>query len=224
MLHGAAGSSTQLEPLAKMLENKFQIYLMNFLGHGGKEIPEEKFSIRLFAEDIRYFVEKNKLEGIDIYGYSMGGYAALYAAFHYPGLVNRIFTTATKFDWNENTALKESAMLNPESIEEKVPAFAKKLMQRHAPGDWKKILMKTAEMMIELGKNPELSFEDVSKIENKILLSVGDRDSMVSIEETTDVYRKMKNGSLLILPQTPHPIEKISVNRLAFEIENFFLG
>lgn len=222
MLHGAIGSSVQLESLADLLTDDFKVSLLNFSGHGGKPVTNEKFSIEMFAEDVLYFIDKGRLEGINIYGYSMGGYVALYIARHYPVKINKIFTTATKFNWNEDTSLKESKLLNPEIISEKIPKFAEQLSERHSPEDWKIVLNKTAEMMIGLGKNNLLKDKDYLQIENEILLSVGDRDNMVSIEETVDVYRKLKNGSLLILPGTPHPIEKINAERLANEIKKFF--
>ena len=222
MLHGAIGSSVQLEPLAELLNDTFKVNLLNFSGHGGKPVNNEKFSIEMFAEDVLYFIDKGRLEGINIYGYSMGGYVALYIARHYPGKINKIFTTATKFNWNEDTSLKESKLLNPEIISEKIPKFAEQLSERHSPEDWRIVLNKTAEMMIGLGKNNLLKDEDFLQIENEILLSVGDRDNMVSIEETVDVYRKLKKGSLLILPDTHHPIEKINVYRLANEVKLFF--
>lgn len=222
MLHGAIGSSVQLEPLADLLTDAYKVNLLNFSGHGGKPVTNDKFSIEMFAEDVLYFIDKNRLEGINLYGYSMGGYVALYIARHYPGKINKIFTTATKFNWNEDTSLKESKLLNPEKISEKIPQFAEQLSERHSPEDWKVVLNKTAEMMIELGKNNLLIDEDFSQIENDILLSVGDRDNMVSIEETVDVYRKLKKGSLLVLPDTSHPIEKISPDRLVYEVKSFF--
>lgn len=223
LLHGAIGSSVQLEPVAKRLEENFKIYLFNFSGHGGKKIPADKFSIELFADELNNFIDKNKLDGINIYGYSMGGYVALYAARHFPDRINKIFTTATKFDWTETTSVKESKMLNPEKILEKIPKFAEELSLRHSPEDWKVVLNKTAEMMIGLGKNNRLKDEDFTLIENEVMVSVGDRDTMVSIEETVDVFRKLKNGKLLILPDTPHPIEKIPADRLTYELKNFFL-
>ncbi len=222
MLHGAVGSSVQLEPLAGKLKETYDVCLLNFTGHGGKPIPEEQFSIEMFAEDVIYFIKKNKLEGINVYGYSMGGYVALYIARHHPGLISKIFTTATKFQWSEETSAKESAMLNPDKILEKVPKFAEELELRHSPEDWKTVLNKTAEMMICLGKNRTLKDDDFSKIENEVLVSVGDRDNMVTIEETADAYRKLKNGKLLILPGTPHPMEKMDTDRLAGEIRMFF--
>lgn len=222
MLHGAVGSSVQLEPLAGKLKETYDVCLLNFTGHGGKPIPAEPFSIEMFAGDVIYFIKKNRLEGINVYGYSMGGYVALYIARHHPGLISKIFTTATKFQWSEETSARESAMLNPGKILEKVPKFAEDLALRHSPEDWKIVLNKTAEMMISLGKNRTLKDDDYSKVENEVLVSAGDRDNMVTIEETVDVYRKLKNGKLLILPGTPHPIEKTDTDRLAGEIRMFF--
>ncbi|MEO8446425.1 MAG: alpha/beta fold hydrolase [bacterium] len=222
LLHGAIGSSVQLEPLAKKLEEFYKVSLLNFSGHGGKEIPDEMFSIEMFAEDVLYFIEKNRLEGINVFGYSMGGYVALYIAKNFPGKVNKIFTIATKFDWTEESSIKESKLLNPDRILQKIPKFAEQLRQRHLPEDWKAVLSKTSEMMLDLGRNNRLKNADLEAIENEVQLSVGDEDTMVTIEETVNAYRHLKNGKLLIIPDTPHPIEKISVDRLTYEIRTFF--
>lgn len=225
MLHGAIGAANQLDKLKEELKDKFEIYTLNFSGHGGTEIPAKKFSIELFADDVLKFLNKNKLDKIDVYGYSMGGYVALYIAAKYPGKLNRIFTTATKFDWNEESSVKESKMLNPAKIEEKIPAFAKALETRHSPqgpsDNWKVVLKKTAEMMIDLGKNPLLNDDVFSKIENECVISVGDKDTMVSLEETANAAGKIKNAKLFIFSDTEHPIEKIDVKKLSTEIKNF---
>ncbi|HAX49045.1 MAG TPA: alpha/beta hydrolase, partial [Bacteroidetes bacterium] len=97
LLHGAIGSQEQLEPLKIELSGKYEVHTFNFTGHGGSEIPHEPFSIEMFAGDIIDHVNSNDLAGIDIFGYSMGGYAALYAAHKNPGKIGRIFTLATKF-------------------------------------------------------------------------------------------------------------------------------
>lgn len=220
-LHGAIGSSVQLETLAYRFGETYKVYLYNFSGHGGKKIPQQ-FSIELFAYELNTFINKNKLKHINIFGYSMGGYIALYMSRHYPETINKIFTIGTKFKWNEEISMKESRLLNPEKIIEKVPRFAEELSKRHAPEDWKKVLNKTSEMMINLGKNNSIKDTDFGLIENEVMVCVGDRDNMVTIEETADVYRKLKNGKLMVIPGTPHPIEQISVERLVYEIKNFF--
>jgi len=133
LLHGAIGAKSQLESLADELSNEFNIHLINFSGHGGKPISEAKFSIDLFADDVLDYMEKNRIERADIFGYSMGGYVAVYIAKYHPEKVNHIITLATKFHWDEVTAAKEVKMLNADAIQQKVPVFAQQLSERHFP-------------------------------------------------------------------------------------------
>lgn len=222
ILHGAIGSVKQFTHLVKFLESDFNVYAINFTGHGGSDIPSIPFSIKLFADDVLRWMEHKELDKIDIFGYSMGGYVALYLARHYPDKIGKVFTLATKFHWHEETAKREASMLDPAAISEKFPAFAEELKHRHSPEDWTIVLSKTADMMIDLGHNNTLKDTDYRAIENEIQLSVGDRDKMVSIDETLNVYKLLQKGRLLVLPDTHHPIEKVEGERLIHEIRDFF--
>lgn len=222
LLHGAIGSCSQLQDISKALQDDFEICCLNFSGHGGKPLPQVDFSIGLFAGDVLKYLDEKKIERINVFGYSMGGYVAVYLAKYFPFRINRIFTLATKFDWNEKDSLKEAAMLLPGSISEKIPSFAAELAQRHHPADWKEILNKTSAMMIAMGKNNVLTDSDFKSIEHQVLLSVGDKDKMVSKQETAHVHHLMKNSKLLILQDTPHPVEKVNSKQLAQVVKEFF--
>lgn len=221
LLHGAIGSSQQFEQVASLLNTAFELHTPDFSGHGGKAFPGSPFSIELFANDVLNWMQENKIAIIDIFGYSMGGYVALYLAKHHPSRVGKVFTLATKFNWNPEGAAKEAAMLNPEKIAEKVPAFAKALEQKHGE-NWKTVLTKTAAMMLALGSSPSLSLTDLADIQQRVLISVGDKDKMVTLEETITAYRALTNAQLLVLPQTQHPFEKVNAERIAAEIRNYF--
>ncbi|MBK9228864.1 MAG: alpha/beta fold hydrolase [Ignavibacteria bacterium] len=58
-------------------------------------------------------IEKTRISPCNIFGYSMGGYAALYAAKKYPGVIGKIFTLGTKFEWNEESSASEVKLLSP---------------------------------------------------------------------------------------------------------------
>ncbi len=221
LLHGAIGAKDQLQPLAELLKNNYTIHTMNFSGHGGEPMPN-LFSIKDFADDVlRYLKEKN-IEKIQVFGYSMGGYVALYLARYYPEKIEKVFTLATKFNWNPEIAQKEIRMLDAEKIAEKIPAFAKILENRHYPHDWKVLLKKTADMMIVLGIESGLVRADFEYITIPVAISVGDEDNMVTLSETKDVCQDLKNGKLIILPDTEHPIEKVDLENLCKEINLFF--
>ena len=151
----------------------------------------------------------------------MGGYVAMYLARHYPRKIDKVITLATKFKWDEIIAAKETAMLNAGKIEVKIPAFAGTLKKRHYPNDWKIVLHKTAEMLTAMGQKNPLQTEDLKKIEHPVLIMLGDKDKMVSREETMEVYHQLPNAQLSILTDTQHPIESVNIERLAFEIKAF---
>lgn len=221
LLHGAIGAKEQFNDLAQKLESKFTVHTMNFSGHGGAVMPDS-FSIKGFAKDVAEYLAAKNIQTIKIFGYSMGGYVALYLAKEHPQLIDGIFTLATKFDWSPEIAAKETKMLDAEKIAEKVPAFANVLEKRHYPNDWKTVMSETAKMMVEMGNNNPLSIEDFSNIKIPVRISIGDKDAMVTLEETIAIYRQLPNATLTVFPNTQHPIEKVDVEELATALERFF--
>jgi pimeloyl-ACP methyl ester carboxylesterase len=221
LLHGALSSQQQFSPLKELLSDKFEIHTLNFPGHGGEEIPQE-FTIPLFADAVLHYLDQKGLAAINIFGYSMGGYVALYLASHHPERVSKIFTLATKLEWTPQAAERETAMLDPEKIMEKVPAFAKAMEQIHAPQDWKIVLKKTTELLTDLGNNPALSEKDFGQIDIPVLISLGELDKMVTLEESMTAAHQLKNGTFYQFPSTPHPFEKVNYPILAEKISYFF--
>lgn len=213
LLHGAIGAKDQLEPLAKeLVQQNVQVFSFNFSGHG--KIPFQKnFGIEQFALELEQFIATQQLKKPNIFGYSMGGYVALYLAHKQPTLLGNIITLGTKFEWTPEIAEKETKLLDAKTIQEKVPKFAEDLKTRHG-NDWELLLSKTAEMMRSLGVNNALSLNDYTAIENKVLIGLADKDSMVSLAETTAVYKQLKNGAMYMLPNTKHPIESVNVGLL----------
>lgn len=220
LLHGALGSAASFKPLATALQNDFEIHTLTFEGHGGKAILDDDFSMVRFASEVHHYMAKNSIDKINIFGYSMGGYVGLYLAKHFPQAVEKLYTLATKINWNPESAAKDAAMLNPEIIKVKVPKYAAALAQMHGE-DWDVLMQKTAKMMLDLGQNPTLNENDFEQISVPVLLSVGDKDAMVSVEETLKTYRKLPNGQLYVMPNTLHPIERVNVAEVAHQIRNF---
>jgi pimeloyl-ACP methyl ester carboxylesterase len=151
----------------------------------------------------------------------MGGYVAYYLAKQHPQLIGKVVSLATKFYWDEETAAKEIKMLQPEVMEQKVPALAALLKQRHHPNDWKEVVQKTAGMLIEMGNDNPLKLVDYSTIKQPCLVMLGDKDKMVSLEETVAVLKQLPNGQLCVLPNTKHPIEAVDTELLSYMIKRF---
>ena len=220
-LHGALGAASQFDALKKNLENDFEILTYNFPGHGGREVPVEPFSFSLFTIDLLQFLNEKNTDTVNIFGYSMGGYAALWMATYFPDRVNKIFTLATKLDWSETSSQFEASMLNPEKMEEKIPAFASALKERHAPASWKAVVNKTREMISELGKN-HLEENDFKGIKQTVTISVGEKDNMVSMDESRNVAALLPSGKFISFPEMQHPFEKVELNQIVPKIKSLF--
>lgn len=222
LLHGAIGAADQLQPLAAFFsQNGYEVYSPNFSGHGQAAFNPQGFGIEVFSEELRQYILSNRLQTPAVFGYSMGGYVALHLACMQAGLLGPIATLATKFNWTPETAAKESKMLDPDTILAKVPKFAEALQARHGAA-WKELLAKTAGMMADLGRHNILDHGLLQGIENKVMLGLGDSDTMVSLEETLQVRNQLKSGSLYMLPHTKHPLETVDVKLLGAVLLSFF--
>jgi pimeloyl-ACP methyl ester carboxylesterase len=223
LLHGALGAQSQFTPWLPLLADAFEVHSLDFEGHGAQTFADRPFAISHFAENLERYILENRLQQPHIFGYSMGGYVALYLAVRKPELLGKIFTFATKLAWTPEGAAKEVKMLDVATILEKVPKFAQMLASRHHGNDWQQHLSRTAEMMIGLGNAPALANEDFPKIQIPVRMGIGDRDMMVTLEETIAAYRLLPNAELFVMPNTPHPIEKINVERIVGVVKEWFL-
>ena len=221
LLHGALGSAEQLQPLADALGGYVTVHKFNFSGHGGRPFSADPFSIALFSNEIKGYMQQHAIDRAAVFGYSMGGYAAMYLAKHFPGKISTLITLATKWHWDEAIAAREIKMLDANIIREKLPAFATQLQQRHAPNDWTIVLEKTAALLLDLGKQNALQSEDYASINIPCLLLLGDRDKMVTADETIAISQKLPAAQFSLLPNTPHPFEQVDISLLAQTIKDF---
>lgn len=220
LLHGALGAAADFDSLLPLLIAD-DVYTLEFEGHGTQPLPERPFRIEHFASNVITVMNDNDLERVDVFGYSMGGYVALYLASNYPLRIGKVMTLATKFHWTPEVAAQETRLLDANKIQEKVPQYAGALAQLH--GDkWRDVLAATAEMMHHLGETPPLTDERLQTIKNPVRISLGDRDKMVTLDETIHVYRQLANAELQVFPSTPHPINQVSMSVLAEAINAYF--
>ncbi|UMQ43912.1 alpha/beta hydrolase [Chryseobacterium sp. Y16C] len=220
LLHGALGHSEVFKPIKEELSKYFTIHTPLFSGHGNTELPENGISIEQYTHELKELIEKEKLNDVSIFGHSMGGYVALCYAMENPSAINSIMTLGTKFDWTEEQALKESKMLNPDVIAEKVPKYAEVLEKQHG-SQWKQLLPAIADMMVSLGENPPLK-NNLSGINIPVQVMVGDKDNMVTLEESLEVYRSLPNAKLAVLPDTKHPMDKVRPKLLLDLMKDFW--
>ncbi|MBX2926974.1 MAG: alpha/beta fold hydrolase [Saprospiraceae bacterium] len=220
LLHGALGSAADFAPLQAIMHDRLHNVALDFPGHGPAAAYSGDFSMEAFAG----FIAEQAVgpEKPDLFGYSMGGYAALLFAARYPDRVGRVFTLGTKLDWTPETGSREASRLNPQKIAEKVPHFAAALAQKHGAAHWENTVSRTARLLQSLGDQPPLDAAAFSRIEANVCIARGALDNMVSEQECLDAVAKMPHAHFLNIDHQPHLLDQCDPQVLALHLIRFF--
>lgn len=221
LLHGALGNEHQFDKLVPKLKQLGAIHRFNFEGHGQAGSLEGPLKMDYFVENVLGYMQEHNLSEANFFGYSMGGYVALLLAKYNPEKVNKIATLGTILQWNPTVAERESRYLHPAKIEEKVPDFAERLSNMH-PDGWELLVEKTREMLLKLGNKPKIKEEDWKSLDLSVRLHIGDQDNTADLVATISVFKQLPNAQLCVLPETPHPIEKVDFGLLSQSLISFF--
>src|SRR5690606_37538730 len=79
LLHGFTGSQNSWKPFVPMWQDKFQLILVDLIGHGKTDHPNgaSRYKMECVAFDLRSILEKLQIPKTHLLGYSMGGRTAL---------------------------------------------------------------------------------------------------------------------------------------------------
>ena len=223
LLHGALGSPATLAPLANLLAPDFDLHLLAFAGHGGRAVEAATFSLPRFADEVREFLAVRVAGPAHVFGYSMGGYAALLAASREPARFASISTLGTKLDWSPESAAAETRFLDPEKLLAKVPAFAETLRQRHAPADWAAVLHATSALLTAASATPPLTAAALAALPVPVQVLVGDADPTAGSPAGRELAAMLPLGRVAVLADTPHPLERVNLTQLVALIRSFAL-
>lgn len=220
LLHGALGAASLMYKLSRALDEVAVVHVLDFSGHGDAAWPEEAFSTSLFEQDALQFMDARDIESAHFFGYSLGGFVALKLAKNHPTRVKSITTLATKFDWTEAISARECKNLDAANLEEKAPRFVKSLVNIHQKNDWKVVVAATQTFLSAMHLD-KFSSSDFESIKTPVRLMVGDRDKMVSIQETMNAWHLLPNAEFAVLPDCHHSWEQVDRELLKILIEKF---
>lgn len=215
LAHGALGSAETMQPLAAAFAALGDVTVLEFPGHGRTPLGDAPFSMETFASTIEQAVLDMSGPPPLVFGYSMGGYAALTLAARQPALLGGIVTFGTKFEWTPDIAASEALRLDADVIADKVPKFAAALEARHEAADgWRPVLARTASLLHDLGASPILTPDRLHAIPIPVRLAYGTRDESVSAAEYKRIAGAMPNAMFIALQDASHALEKVPVEML----------
>ncbi len=90
MAHGATDNGLCWTPLARALEDEYDVIMVDARGHGLSDKPERNYNPQDHAEDLAGLIDALGLHAPILIGHSMGGSSTAYMAYLYPERVSRL--------------------------------------------------------------------------------------------------------------------------------------
>ena len=180
-------------------------------GHGHSPDDARPFSYQAMADDTAAVLRQLRLGPVDVVGESDGGNVGLLLARDHPELVRRLVVTganlraglpadeaARRSAWSDSQVAERTKIL-----EAQLPPRFRTEYEAVSPdgaAHWQTLLSKSYRLwMTPVVLEPG----SLKTIEIPVLVIAGDHD-FTSIEETTEIFRGLPKGQLLIVPAAGH--------------------
>jgi 2-succinyl-6-hydroxy-2,4-cyclohexadiene-1-carboxylate synthase len=131
LLHGFTGSLSTWDYFRSQLDSSFRVIAVDLPGHGQSSIPADpaRYSLDRLSTDLAKVLDDFEIERAAVFGYSMGGRAALRFALNEPARLSALILESTTPGIDEGEREKRAAAdgLLADMIErDGVPAFVAK--------------------------------------------------------------------------------------------------
>ncbi len=221
LLPGLLGSiSSQWRNFVKPLATEFTVVLMDLRGHGRSENKAPNLNPERMMKDAIGLLDFLDIQRVHVAGYDLGGYLGLLLALHQPRRVQSLIMHATKFYWSVEAAVKMREQLDPDKMAETVPAYADQLVQEHGGRRWRELVRQAADLIMYLSQKG-MTENMAAQAQCPVLVSLGDRDELVSLAEAHRLSNVLRRGGLLVIPGVRHPYHSLQPMPLLPMMEYF---
>lgn len=228
LIHGIAESSRAWIGWVPWLSREFRVLRPDLRGFGRSTIPARdfKWSINVFVEDLKNFLDKLNIDGVHIIGAKIGGSIAFkFAAEHAEyartltiasgpvrvrgtggsidllSIADRIRTVGLQ-TWAGET---QRARLGSEAPQEQV--------------DWWTAMMSESDPQVCVGVTSSLDqlavFDQLRHIQAPTLIITTDRSPLQSVETVKEAHKQIPNSEMLVIPSDSYHIAAVQPDACA---------
>jgi pimeloyl-ACP methyl ester carboxylesterase len=209
LLPGLIGSiSKQWKSFIRPLSETYRLVLMDLRSHGRSENNAPDLQPDRMLQDIIGLLDYLKAPPLHVAGYSIGGYIGLMLALAQPRQIKTLLMHGTKFYWTKEAANQMHVQLDPDELAKKAPTYADQLVQEHGGRHWRILVRQAADLTTTLSEHG-LTERDIKRVQTPVLISVGDQDELVPLNEAQRLSRTLPKGALIVLPGVHHPMQTL---------------
>lgn len=229
LVNGLGASSENWGELIPELKSKgFKIYAPDMLGFGRSDKPTDvDYSISLHSDILKQFLASQKLDHVDLVGWSMGGWIVMKYAAGNPQGVNRLVlldSAGLIYDGANAQALRPKNVeqlahmmdiLNPNP--KPIPAFvARDIVRVMGEGDW--IIDRTLKSMFT-GK--DVMDNHLQELTMPVLIVWGRQDLITPLSLADKLHSQVPHSTLYVVDACGHLAPTLCQSQVAPQIEKF---
>lgn len=178
LLHGGLGLGAMFGPVLGLLAAGRQVILPDLQAHGRTADIDRPMTYPALGDDVAQLIRHLDLGKVDVMGYSMGGGAALQAAFQAPELIDRLVVVSAPFThagwYPEILAGQRSVNAAAAPYMTGTPMEQSYMAVAPKPEEFPRLLDRTGGMM-------QIDYDwssEVRALEMPLLLAFGDSDAV----------------------------------------------
>jgi pimeloyl-ACP methyl ester carboxylesterase len=212
VLHGAYMTIDAMGEVVPSLAETRQVIAVELQGHGHTADIDRPLSYEQMADDTAALLRHVGIEQADVFGYSMGGAAALQVAIRHPEVVRKLVVASASYtsEGAHPELLEMIPSITPEAFAG-TPMEEEYLRTAPNPDDFPTLVAKLKRLDMEPFAWPQ---EDIRGIAAPTLLIFGDSDA-IRLEHAVEMFSLLGGGvmgdlaglpksRLAVLPGTTH--------------------
>lgn len=200
LLHGFLGAGSWWDPLTEDLSKRHTLIIPDLPLHARSTGHPGSYRYRDVAADLYALPDQLGIDRTHAIGYSAGGIILLHMATQQPRRIEAMSLVSAAHLLTEPNRKRLRQWPEFEACSEAMRAYT----LRVHPGGERQVrsLLKALRSMPDVGDNMSFTPEDLSRIQARTLLAIGDRDTLVPVELGVEMYRAIPNAALwvVILP------------------------
>jgi pimeloyl-ACP methyl ester carboxylesterase len=202
LLHGFTGAGAWWDPVFEALAEDYTTIVPDLPGHGYSQARDGAYRYPAVAGDLYALMDELGFGRFRAIGYSAGGIILLHMATQQP---NRIESMALLSTVHVLPEAARPMLANWPSFENSPTGMRDYWLGIH-PGGEEQVrgLLESLRGLGEVAENMRFTPEQLSAIEARTLLVVGDRDDLVPLDLALEMYGAIPDAALWVVPQQGH--------------------
>lgn len=195
LIHGSGQSIASMKHQIEFFADRYRVVVADSRAHGKSGMGEKQMTYRQMASDWAGLVRHLELGPVRLVGWSDGGNIGLLMGLLYPEVIGRLAImganmrpdTTAVYDWAVDWVARESQRVD----------------DMLASGDTTRNWEAARQQMYLLRELPNISQDEMRRIEAPVLVMAGDRD-IIREEHTVFMYQTLPRAHLAIFPGQTH--------------------